>query len=101
MQMPVWFVYRSFEVEPTGKHLRRFEDDTVLTWFKRTWASLAVPNRTLADEQLEEVLGYGGWPLYRPFQQAAEDGLPAPDNLEEVRNRLTTRVSTALPGSPH
>ena len=28
--MPVWHVYRSFDVAPTGKHLRRFDDDTVL-----------------------------------------------------------------------
>lgn len=33
--MPVWYVYRSFDVAPTGKHVRCFKDATVLKWFGR------------------------------------------------------------------
>jgi hypothetical protein len=86
--MPVWHVYRSFDVAPTGKHLRRFDDDSVLAWFQRNWGYLAVEDRDLADERLVEVLGYGGWPLFMPFISSAEDGLPPPVSIEDVLVRM-------------
>jgi hypothetical protein len=97
--MPVWHVYRSFDVAPTGKHLRRFDDDTVLEWFRRNWSYLAVEDRDLADQRLIEVLGYGGWPLYMPFIRSAEQGLPPPKSIKDVlaRMRASFEVSSSSP----
>jgi hypothetical protein len=86
--MPVWHVYRSFDVAPTGKHLRRFDDDTVLGWFRRNWGYLAVGDRDLADQRLIEVLGYAGWPLFMPFVRSAEQGLPPPERIDDVVGRM-------------
>jgi uncharacterized protein (TIGR02996 family) len=100
--MPVWHVYRSFDVPPTGKHLRRFDDDTVLDWFQRNWEYLAVEEDALADERLIEVLGYGGWPLFVPFIQSAEQGLPPPESIEEVAVRMGAYAAIKVSSSsPH
>jgi hypothetical protein len=68
--MPVYFAYRSFDVGPTGKYLRRFEDDTVLAWFRRHWEHLAVGDLRQADDRLTELLGCNGWSLWNPFPAA-------------------------------
>jgi hypothetical protein len=101
--MPVWHVYRSFDVAPTGKHLRRFDDDTVVAWFRRNWGYLAVEDRNLADRRLAEVLGYGGWPLDRPFVRSAEEGLPPPESIEDVlaRMRASFGNENVTSSSPH
>jgi hypothetical protein len=101
--MPVWYVYRSFDTGPTGKHARRFDDDTILAWFQRNWGYLAVEDRSLADERLIEVLGYGGWPLFMPFVRSAERGLVPPWSLEEVlaRMRASFGEEEVLSSSPH
>ena len=65
--MPVYFAYRSFDLGPTGKYLKRFEDDTVLEWFRRHWKHLAIEDADLADERLTEVLGCDSWFLWNPF----------------------------------
>jgi hypothetical protein len=98
--MPVWHVYRSFDVAPTGKHLRRFEDDTVLEWFQRNWDYLAVADRDLADQRLIEVLGYGGWPLFMPFIRSAEQGLPPPGSIEDVLVRMRGSFGNEQVSSP-
>src|SRR5262245_37582672 len=82
--MPVWFVYRSYDMGLTGKHLRRFEDDTVLGWFQRNWSYLAVEVRDEADRRLVEVLGCGGWPLFLPFCAAGENNDPPPQRIKGV-----------------
>src|SRR4051794_36581287 len=81
--MPVYFAYRSFDLGPTGKYLKRFEDDTVLAWFQRHWDQVAVADRIVADQRLTEVLGCDGWFLWNPFL-VNEIGSPAPSNDEEL-----------------
>ena len=39
--MSVYFVYRCPYIAPAGKHLKRFDDDTVLDWFRKRWHRLA------------------------------------------------------------
>ena len=101
--MPVWHVYRSFDVPPTGKHLRRFDDDTVLEWFQRNWGYLAVEDSDLADQRLGEVLGYGGWPLFMPFISSAEQGLPPPQSIDDVVGRMSDSFGEekVFSSSPH
>jgi hypothetical protein len=76
--MAVYIVYRSFDQGPTGKYLKRFEDDTVLDWFCRHWDHLAIEDRELADERLAKVLGCDGWFMWNPFWYAAEQEIPKP-----------------------
>ena len=89
--MPVYFAYRSFDHGPTGKYLRRFEDDTVLGWFRRHWEHLAVEDADEADRRLTEVLGCDGWFLWNPFRTAAA-GLPCPKS-----GKALTLPSSGLP----
>jgi hypothetical protein len=98
--MPVWYVYRSFDVAPTGKHLQRFDDDTVLEWFQRNWGYLAVEDIDLADERLIEVLGHDGWPLSMPFVRSAEQGLPPPESIEDVLVRMRASFGNEEVSSP-
>jgi hypothetical protein len=100
--MPVYFAYRSFDLGPTGKYLKEFDDDTVLDWFRRHWEHLAVDDAEQADERLTEVLGSDGWFLWNPFHMAAEEGLPPPDNEEALMGLLRRCVGDdAFVGSPH
>ncbi len=82
--MPVWFAYRCLDFGPTGKYLRRFEDDTVLGWFRRHWGDLCVADFEEADRRLAGVLGCDGWYLPRVFTRATEAGRPAPEDGAEV-----------------
>jgi hypothetical protein len=101
--MPVWHVYRSFDVAPTGKHLRRFDDDTVLEWFQRNWGYLAVADPDLADQRLIEVLGHGDWPLFMPFIRSAEEGLPPLESMEDMLARMRASFGNedVASSSPH
>jgi uncharacterized protein (TIGR02996 family) len=99
--MPVWFVYRSFDVAPTGKHLRRFDDDTVLGWFQRNWAYLAVADQEEADRRLEEVVGCDGWFLWNPFHAAAVNGVPMPRTDAELLELLRGYVEEMAGDSAH
>jgi uncharacterized protein (TIGR02996 family) len=100
--MPVWFAYRSFDTGPTGKHVRRFdEDDTVLGWFQRNWDHLAVADRREADDRLEEAIGCDGWFLWNPFRAAAESGTPMPQSDADLMDLLRGHVQEMAADSPH
>jgi uncharacterized protein (TIGR02996 family) len=100
--VPVYFAYRSFDLAPTGKYLKRFEDDTVLAWFLRYWDHLAIEDSEQADQRLTEVLGCDGWFLYNPFRQAAEDGLRPPKTEKALLARLRQYLGEGnFTGTPH
>ena len=67
--MPVYFAYRSFDLGPTGKYLKRFEDDTVLDWFRRHWEHLAIVDREEADRRLTDVRGVMDGSCGTPFER--------------------------------
>jgi len=100
--MPVYFAYRDFDLGPTGKYLKQFDDDTVLDWFRRHWEHLAIEEREQADERLTEVLGCDGWFLWNPFQMAAAEGLPPPESDEALMGLLRRCMGDDnFAGSPH
>jgi hypothetical protein len=100
--MPVYFAYRSFDLGPTGKYLKRFEDDAVLDWFRRHWEYLAVEDSEQADDRLTEVLGCGGWFLWNPFQMAAEEGLRPPKSGKALMDLIRRCMGEGdFTGSPH
>jgi hypothetical protein len=100
--MPVYFAYRSFDLGPTGKYLKRFEDDTVLGWFRRHWDQLAVEDIEEADRRLTEALGCDGWFLWNPFRMAAEAKLPPPESDEALLGLIRACMGDhPFVGSPH
>jgi uncharacterized protein (TIGR02996 family) len=100
--MPVYFAYRSFDLGPTGKYLKRFEDDTVLAWFRRHWDHLAVEDIEQADERLTEALGCDGWFMYNPFRMAAVQGLRPPKTDRTLLARLRRYIGAGdFAGTPH
>jgi uncharacterized protein (TIGR02996 family) len=99
--MPVYFAYRSFDLSPTGKYLKRFEDDTVLDWFRRHWQPLTSLDQEQSDQRLTEVLGCDGWFLWNPFQGAATQ-LPPPASDEALMELLQSYLwDDRIRGSPH
>jgi hypothetical protein len=100
--MTVYFAYRSFDLSPTGKYLKRFEDDTVLDWFRRHWEHLAIEDPEQADDRLTELLGCDGWFLWNPFQMAAQERLPPPRSSEALMELIRRCVGDDnFFGSPH
>jgi hypothetical protein len=100
--MPVYFAYRSFDLGPTGKFLKRFEDDTVLDWFRRHWDYLAIEDRQEAFVRLTRVLGCDGWFMWNPFQMGAEEGHQAPESGEALLELLRSCMGDeAFTGTPH
>src|SRR5437899_1246472 len=98
--MPVWFVYRSYDLGLTGKHVRRFEDDTVLGWFQSHWEHIAIEDRDEADKRLEGTVGCDGWFLWNPFHAAAEEWTPCPSSHQELRQLLGKCVQEYVSDSP-
>lgn len=77
--MSVYFVYRSHYGNPTGKFLRRFENDTVLEWFQQHW--IAEPDNTRAQELALATLGRNVYTFYRLFTGISEQGLEPPESV--------------------
>jgi uncharacterized protein (TIGR02996 family) len=90
----VYFVYRCDQMGPSDLHRRRFDDATVLDWFRRHWVSIADEDE--AAEQADAVLGVDLFNSFYPiFLYACEH--PAPATIEEVCDALgTTYYDTIL-----
>ncbi len=100
--MSVYFAYRSFDLGPTGKHLKRFDDATVLEWFRRNWDHLAIKDREQADARLTEAVGCEGWFLWNPFHFAVEEGLLRPKSGKALLDLLGRCLEDdMLRGSQH
>jgi uncharacterized protein (TIGR02996 family) len=86
--MAVYFVYRSHYEGPSGKHVRRFDDCTVLDWFRNHWDDLRADAKGAAG-RVEALLGCRVYGFSSLFESAAEHNLPAPattDDLEAYLN---------------
>lgn len=82
--MSVYFVYRCPYIAPTGKHLKRFDDDTVLDWFRNRWHRLADTDHKVVGERLEQELGCRVYGFGLLFEDVAEQALPVPRTPQEV-----------------
>ncbi len=81
--MGVVFVYRSHYEGPTGKYVRRFDDETVLDWFRARWRG-ASDGRDAAQTAIgTHVYGLGSL-----FEAIAEHDLEAPTSGAELRELL-------------
>src|SRR5437764_6639239 len=86
--MGVYVVYRSPDIGPTGKYLKRFDDETVVGWFHARWDRLAGGERNAVCRKLKRELGCGCDELADVF--CWEDGgrLGPPGDRDELFDRV-------------
>jgi uncharacterized protein (TIGR02996 family) len=82
----VYFVYRCHYQGPTEKHLRRFEDESVLDWFRDHWQGIA--GTEAAHEHAEQLLGCHVFMFWRLFVNIAEENWPPPENAAQLEGDL-------------
>ncbi|MCI0456268.1 MAG: TIGR02996 domain-containing protein [Gemmataceae bacterium] len=83
--MSVYFVYRSHYEGPSGKHVRRFDADTILDWFRSHWKPLA---DEAAREYARKLLGCEVYSFGRLFTSIAEQSVPPPRTMRELAGHL-------------
>lgn len=83
--MSVWFVYRSHYRNPGCRHVRRFDADTVLGWFRSIWEP--VPEEQAGDHA-ERLLGRDVYSFENLFRDIAAEGWPPPKTMGELAGRL-------------
>ena len=84
--MTVYFVYRSHWEGPTSKHLKRFDDPSVLAWFRNHWHRIADPGA--AHQQVSQLLGCRVYGFASLFEAIAEHDLPPPETDEQLEAYL-------------
>jgi uncharacterized protein (TIGR02996 family) len=101
--MAVYFVYRCHYAGPTEKYVKRFEEDTVLDWFRTHWNHLATTDRRAAHTRVKEVLGQSVYGFSSLFHAAGEHSLPPPETDDQLRSYLEQHlhVEGELLFSPH
>jgi uncharacterized protein (TIGR02996 family) len=83
--MTVHFVYRSHYHGPTGLYFKRFDEPSVLDWFRGHWHG--VRHDDGAHDTAEEILGTHVYGFASLFDRIAEHSLPPPRSsgaLQEV-----------------
>jgi uncharacterized protein (TIGR02996 family) len=84
--MSVYFVYRSHYEGRSEKHVKRFDDATVLEWFRNRWTPLA--DEDTAEEHARRLLGCNVYSFARLFVRIAENNTPAPHTARELEGYL-------------
>jgi uncharacterized protein (TIGR02996 family) len=83
--MAVYFVYRCDEMGPSDLHRRRFDDATLLDWYRRVWRPLR-PDDDFSDAG--SIFGDHGDEFYTLCCYVSQTGRPPPTRIEEVRDAL-------------
>ncbi len=90
--MSIYFVYRSHYDNATQKHLKRFDDPSILDWFRNRWTRWADSEdiyHSVAEELGRDVYSFG-----RLFQTVAEQNLDPPATYEELGQRIEENMYT-------
>lgn len=83
--MAVYFVYRAHDNGRAERFVRRFEADTVLDWFRSIWK--AIPDENAARQHAWKLFGgLDAWMFGYLFLCIAEEELPPPEDMGEVRD---------------
>jgi uncharacterized protein (TIGR02996 family) len=91
--MGVYFVYRSHYEGPACKHLKRFEDASVLDWFRKRWMGLACEDVREAQERVDREMGTHVFDLACIFQAIAERGLTAPETESQLHQLFRAHLN--------
>ncbi len=97
--MSVYFVYRSHYQGPSGKHVHRFDADTILDWFRAHWKPL---DEEAADEYARKLLGCRVYSFGRLFVGIAEHSVAPPKTMRELAGHLQSFLYVnEMRSSPH
>jgi len=97
--MTVHFVYRCDVIgEPTALYRRRFDDATVIDWFRNHWQTIEEPQDFAHAEAL---LGTDVYSFSEVFRYVRESGMPPPTTIEEVRDALSWCYHTEIRYEEH
>jgi uncharacterized protein (TIGR02996 family) len=101
--MAVYFAYRCHYAGPTEKYLKRFDEDTILDWFRNRWESLADTEHAVASKRVQEALGISVYGFGSLFWAAAEHSLPPPRTNAQLHRYLEQHlyVEGTCNYSPH
>ncbi len=81
--MAVYFVYRCYYNAPGERHVRRFECDTVLDWFRSIWKP--IPEEEMAEQYAKQLFsGLDAWMFGQMFLLIAEENLSPPESMDDV-----------------
>jgi uncharacterized protein (TIGR02996 family) len=84
--MAVYFVYRCHYGNPSEKHVRRFEADTVLDWFRSAWKPIADPDKAHAFAR--KLVGCRVYSLGSLFEKIAENAWAPPATMRQLTRHL-------------
>jgi uncharacterized protein (TIGR02996 family) len=84
--MSVHFVYRCHYNNPNEKHIRHFEADTVLDWFRSIWQPIASDDH--AHTFAKQLIGCSVYSLGRLFVEIAEQQWLPPANMHRLASHL-------------
>ena len=101
--MAVYFYYRCPYEGPAGGRLRRFEDDTVLDWFRNRWHSLGDTDDKVVFERVTREMGCEVYSFSTLFTEAARGAWQPPTNARELGECVASGVynNHVLCPSPH
>jgi uncharacterized protein (TIGR02996 family) len=100
--MSVYFFYRCPYEAPAGSHLQRFDDDTVLDWFRSRWHTLSGTDRDTVHERVGRELGCRVYSFPHLFVQVAEQSLPLPATPQDLLAAMEeVYVNEVRCDSPH
>lgn len=83
--MPITLVYRSPYKNLTGRHIVRFDDDSILAWFQRHWNEPPYDGDVSLSEKLfgQSVYGFEAF-----FESVGEHKLPVPQTDDQLGELL-------------
>ncbi len=101
--MSVYFAFRSPYIGPGGKYLKRFDDDSVLGWFRTRWDRFASTEYDEVDDRLTQELGCHVYSLADVFRIDEEGPVAPPRNGRALTDHVEGRVynNEVAGGSPH
>jgi uncharacterized protein (TIGR02996 family) len=99
--MAVYFVYRSHYDSPDTRYLRKFEDATLLDWFRKRWEPIT--DYKAAQKRVQELFGRDIYGFDSLFESIAEASLPAPNTGRELVELLNNclPVEGEIIAEPH
>jgi uncharacterized protein (TIGR02996 family) len=89
----VYFAYRCGYLGPTCKHLRRFDDATVVDWFRRHWRHV---NEAESRAYVESILGVHVAYLGGVFSPMEGDFPPPPATMQDVADAVSGTYNSVI-----
>lgn len=91
--MAVYFVYRSHYGNPGAFHVRRFDAETVLDWFRSIWKGIPNEQPTWeASSYAEKLIGRSVYSFGSLFGSIHEHNWPPPKSMKQLAGHLETAL---------